>query len=460
MTTTLEQAENAVIALEETYSQKVEVNFDLNRKIVSFQDSKKLPVSRWFKYKEGYSAQLVEYCLNKASVHSGSVFDPFAGSGTTLFAANRLGLDSLGVELLPIAQEIIEVQNEVLRGDPKILALQISEFLKNKSWAQVQPEPGEKIHSIAITEGAYPPETEASILSYNAAIKNLEPSLSRILRFAVLCILESVSFTRKDGQFLRWDARSGKSRSNKVGGFDKGKIYRFDEAISAKLSEIAADLGVAEKWDEQKSIKLLSGSVLRITDKIQQQSQSAIVTSPPYLNRYDYTRTYALELAFLGITDSEVKALRQELLSATVENRLKDLADTDEAFKAATKALSNVPAFLAASDYLKTLALEGKLNNTGISRMFDYYFTELAAVIWHSSNILKPNSPFFMVNDNVRYGGLVIPVDLVLSEVAKQFGFAVERIWVLPVNKGNSSQQMGSHGRIPMRKCVYVWRKL
>jgi hypothetical protein len=64
-----------------------------------------------------------------------------------------------------------------------------------------------------------------------------------------------------------------------------------------------------------------------------------------------------------------------------------------------------------------------------------------------------------MVNDNVRYGGISIPVDLILSEVAKMAGFRVETIWSLPSNKGNSSQQMGTHGRVKLRKCVYVWIK-
>jgi hypothetical protein len=31
---------------------------------------------------------------------------------------------------------------------------------------------------------------------------------------------------------------------------------------------------------------------------------------------------------------------------------------------------------------------------------------------------------------------------------------------VLLNGKGNSSQQMGAHGREPLRKCVYVWRKV
>mgnify|MGYP002152374344 CR=1 FL=1 len=448
-----------MLALEAKYSSKVEINPDLSRKLVSFQDSKKLPVSRWFKFKEGYSAQLVEYCLEKTGVTTGSVFDPFAGSGTTLFTANRLSLDSFGVELLPVAQEIIEVQNEVLQNDPEKLAAQVAEFLENKPWTKIVAAPNTRLNSIAITDGAYPTDTERSILAYNIAISHLEPTVSRILRFAVLCILESVSYTRKDGQFLRWDARSGRSRSSKVSGFDKGKIYSFEEAISIKLHEIAEDLASASTWDKANKIQLMKGSVLRLGSQIASESQDALVTSPPYLNRYDYTRTYALELAYLGITEEEIKSLRQELLSATVENRLKDLTQSDAAFHAAAEALAKVPAFVAASDYLKTLAQSGRLNNKGISRMFDYYFTELSAVIWHSARALRSKAPFIMVNDNVRYGGLVIPVDLILSEVANQFGLGVEKIWALPVNKGNSSQQMGSHGRLPTRKCVYVWRK-
>jgi hypothetical protein len=64
-----------------------------------------------------------------------------------------------------------------------------------------------------------------------------------------------------------------------------------------------------------------------------------------------------------------------------------------------------------------------------------------------------------MVNDNVRYAGVGIAVDTILSKIAEDIGFRVEKIYVLPGSKGNSSQQMGSHGRQPLRKCVYIWRK-
>lgn len=87
------------------------------------------------------------------------------------------------------------------------------------------------------------------------------------------------------------------------------------------------------------------------------------------------------------------------------------------------------------------------------------YFFEMALIIFECARILKPGAPFVMVNDNVRYGGAVIPVDLILSDFAEEAGFDVEVIWVLPTGKGNSSQQMGAHGREEVRKCIYIWRR-
>ena len=87
------------------------------------------------------------------------------------------------------------------------------------------------------------------------------------------------------------------------------------------------------------------------------------------------------------------------------------------------------------------------------------YFYEMACVIAECARVLKPGARLFMVNDNVRYAGASISVDVILSDIAEKLGFSVELILVLPDGKGNSSQQMGEHGRESLRKCVYVWRK-
>jgi predicted transcriptional regulator with HTH domain len=100
-----------------------------------------------------------------------------------------------------------------------------------------------------------------------------------------------------------------------------------------------------------------------------------------------------------------------------------------------------------------------KLNNSNISRMVRNYFYEMCFVVCELSRVLRSGAVAVMVNDNVQYAGETIPVDLILSDFARSFGLRVRHIWTLPRGKGNSSQQMGSHGRRELRKCVYVWEK-
>ena len=75
------------------------------------------------------------------------------------------------------------------------------------------------------------------------------------------------------------------------------------------------------------------------------------------------------------------------------------------------------------------------------------------------SRLLNPGGRIYYVNDNVRYAGETIPVDLILSEFARRAGLEVQKIFTLQNGKGNSSQQMGKYGRDVLRKCVYLWRK-
>ena len=122
-----------------------------------------------------------------------------------------------------------------------------------------------------------------------------------------------------------------------VGLLDKGKIYTFREAVIFKLDEIINDLtGKNIQLDlfsaikDKKSVtpglvKLYPGSCLGILPELKNSQYEAIITSPPYCNRYDYTRTYALEHAILGIHEHELLDLRQKMLSCTVENREKDV---------------------------------------------------------------------------------------------------------------------------------------
>ncbi len=89
---------------ESLWIDKMQVDGSLTRALVSFQANKSKAVYRWFKYKEAFSAGLVEHLLARSCVHGGTILDPFAGIGTALFAAGGMGMRAEGIELLPIGQ--------------------------------------------------------------------------------------------------------------------------------------------------------------------------------------------------------------------------------------------------------------------------------------------------------------------------------------------------------------------
>ncbi len=444
---------------------KLVIDDRLKRKMVSFQANKNHKYYRWYKYKEAFSSDLVKYLFGKYPVNKGTVFDPFAGAGTALFACAELGYHTDGVEVLPIGQQIISANILARNHCNPFLVEKLKYWSENAIWdrkGKIKP-----FEILRITKGAYPPETHYKIKRYLYELQHEKTEVQKILMLALLCILESVSYTRKDGQFLRWDMRSGRGNGKNL--FNKGEIIPFGQAIKKKLAEIIEDITVnSENMDffsdintnsQVGRVQLLKGSCLNVLPKVQDEYYTGIITSPPYCNRYDYTRTYALEHAVLGIDDSELSLLRQAMLSCTVENKSKKLLSINKEWKPAMDICSNQELLHDILSYLEYKKEKKELNNNGIVKMVKGYFYEMACVIQECYRILSPNGYMFMVNDNVRYAGVSVSVDMILSKMAEQLGFTVENILFLPQGKGNSSQQMDRHGKKELRKCIYVWRK-
>lgn len=91
--------------------------------------------------------------------------------------------------------------------------------------------------------------------------------------------------------------------------------------------------------------------------------------------------------------------------------------------------------------------------------MVEGYFTELGFIYAELYRLCRKGAMVAFVNDNVRYGGEVIPVDFMSSSMAKDFGFKIKKIYTLKQQKGNSSQQMAKFGKVALRKGITVWIK-
>lgn len=442
--------------LQERFQDRLRINPALTRRLVSYQGNRSLPGFRWLKYKEGFSRALVERLIDYASPQS--VLDPFAGIGTVPLIAAGRGLRAAGIEIMPVGvmtgQAIASAANGLKADVFKVAAKRMLDWIGSGRDALDEYA----FPHVPITGSAFPPETEADIAKAREYIERVEgESLRSLLNFACMSVLESVSFTRKDGQYLRWDYRSGRQLRARV---HKGPILAFPDALHARLTEITEDIELLKALYGKGSPDFITGSSLEHLRKLPGGSFDMAVTSPPYANRYDYTRTYALELAWLNYDQPAFTALRQSMLSATVENKskenwLREVYGESQLLDAAVNMYYEQQAIHEVATILRERSKE--LSNPHVIRLLEGYFLEMAVVVAELGRIIRPGGVVFMVNDNVQYHGEEVPVDLILSAFAEQSGFECQRIWVLPRGKGNSSQQMGRFGRRELRKCVYQW---
>ena len=443
--------------LEERFEGRLAVNPHLTRKIVSYQGNRRVPGFRWMKYKEGFSQALVESLLDE--FRPASVLDPFSGIGTTPLIAAGRGLRATGIEIMPVGvlvgNGIARAANGVSRETLEKSGAELLDAVKSRGKTPCKYA----FRHVRITESAFPEETEAAIARARHFIANVsDPAVRTLLDLACMTVLEDVSYTRKDGQYLRWDYRSGRTLRSRV---DKGLILPFDQALGARLFEMLQDIEPLKQNYGGGYPDLITGSSLDLLRDLPEASFDMAITSPPYANRYDYTRTYALELAWLGYEQNDFLALRQSMLSATVENRskrewLKEIYQDDfELLNNTFRMYDEQGAIHEALTILRQHIDE--LGNRHVIRLIEGYFLEMAVIIAELGRVLHPGGVVIMVNDNVQYHGEEIPVDMILSDFAEHSGFRCEKIWTLPRGKGNSSQQMRRFGRREIRKCVYQW---
>jgi site-specific DNA-methyltransferase (cytosine-N4-specific) len=468
-------SETARQALEERYSPLLEETDAFSRQIVSFQANKTETLHRWIKYREGFSATLVELLMEKMGVKPGdTVLDPFAGSCTTLLTAKMMGVNSVGIELLPHCHLAWEAKSRAFDYDLAELQ-EVRQLISDTE----PPPASESFPHLRITATAFSEDREADLMAYTRWVETLDVSEDAriLLRLILTSILEWISFTRKDGQYLRWDGRAEKiKRRNRkriekgkkpFKGINKGPLPTVKVAVLQALDRIILDIEQLQKDSPTPSRhELIAGSTLEVLPQMEPDQFTGVITSPPYANRYDYTRTYALELAYLGV-EEEIFTLRQRQLSCTVENKpkLEELEDFYRSigrhgrYQRIVQVIENNDALAEINQALQMRAEKGEINNKGVLRMIENYFAELAFVFAELHRVSRSGAQIAFVNDNVRYAGEIIPVDLLSTNLAEQVGFAPVKVYVLPQRKGNSSQQMGRYGRAALRKSITIWQK-
>ncbi|MBS1501314.1 MAG: hypothetical protein JST32_04585, partial [Bacteroidetes bacterium] len=392
---------------------KIDKTGDFTDKDVTFVNSKQLPFQRWYPYIEGYSPDFVKSLIKEFSIREGAlIYEPFAGTGTTIFAADSAKISTVYSEVNPLLQFLIQVKIEILKSSKDIrqkLANNARAAAKNILERLEECEINlqlKRSYDVLFGDSKYfPDETFAQVLKLRTLIDNIkleDELLANVLSIAVFSCLLPVSFLKKAGD-VRFKTSNELEKDMKV----------FSEVLPEKLIEMAEDIA---NFDCKLNIKheFIIGNAKNIS-RIKDVTIDAIITSPPYLNGTNYFRNTKLELWFLRYLqyENDLRLFRDQALTSGIND-----------VKKAVEKRANI-SVVSKSKILK-LTLKELLENNYDSRipvMVESYFQEMYEIFKDARKYLRPNCKVLIDIGDSIFCGVHIKTDEVLIEILKKLRY-------------------------------------
>jgi len=375
--------------------------------LVTPYQNKKLPVYRWYNYNHSFSRDLVIKIIEKFNLNAkDKILDPFCGSGTTLLASKERGIPAIGIDILPLS---VFISNAKVRTYKESI-IKKSTYEIKKLLESTRYSPNVDISKSQLVK-LFPSNVLSQIILVREwCNKRRSESLRYFFLTTLLSILEKVSYARKDGGFLR-------ILPNK-------NIPDFNSLFFAQLKEMFNDLKFLNSLPSVYS-QAFEGDARQM--KFKDGTFSAIITSPPYLNRHDYTRVYMLELLTAFISSQySLKDLRYKTLRSHVE--AKKIFDTN----------GYIPPHILI-EILNELK-QRPLPNKQVINMIEGYFEDMFLVLKECKRVIK------------RKGSDI------LTEIGNKLNLKMKEKIIARV-RGNSPQQMGKYGKVPTEENILIWEK-
>lgn len=226
----------------------------------------------------------------------GIIFDPFSGSGTTLLEANINGIDAYGTEIDDIAKLIIKVKTTAL--DFKQIEfleqsyLEIINIISRDDAEVLRPE-------IDNLEHWFSENTINELGRMKAYIDHIEnDDIRDFFKLCMVSIIKRVSNA---------DDTSPKP-------YVSNKIIKVPPTVEKEFSTVFHRY--KQMMSELLSVAKMGNTNIIQGDALEFSMSSGIdlaITSPPYINAFDYGRTMRLENLWMGtLTEEELRQKKSQ----------------------------------------------------------------------------------------------------------------------------------------------------
>lgn len=404
----------------------------------SASDSNKLattdrPAHEWYRFVLSYPPHLVRDYLSRFQMTTEStVLDPFCGTGTTIVECKKQGIASVGIEAHPMSHFASQVKTNWGTAPQRLL----------DTARTIADEALSTLESSGIVDDPEPwllredgPEFELLSLAPEALGLLLRDSISPLPLHKVLVLhgsIERHATPAVRGPLL---LALAKALVTSVGNLHFGP----EVGVGPKKEDapvISTWLRLVESMaDDLVGLRRLTAgsSVVHHADSrsmlalLPERSIDAVITSPPYPNEKDYTRTTRLESVILGFFKSkqELQALKKgKLLRSNTRNVYK--GDDDHTWVAQHPEVQRI------AKAIEDRRIElGK--TSGFERLYakvtTLYFGGMARHFSELRRCLKPGARLaYVVGDQASYLRVMIRTGQILAGLAEELGYEVEGI--------------------------------
>ena len=371
------------------------------------------------------------------------VMDPFAGVGTTLIEANRLGLDCIGFEINPFAALVCRVKLGAADVCLRLLRDGIAGyagFMDNADGRNPHSSPPAGFKSRV---PFFSPAVERKVLLTLDYIRDLPASIQDIFRVAFASVMvEFSNYSYEPSLGTRAAAGKALVDDAPVGGILVAKLGDMTDDI-AEFQRESGGLDYKPGW------RIYERSFFDADSCLDAASVDLIVTSPPYMNNYHYVRNSRPQLFWSGLVQSPSELKRLETGNfgkfwQTVRN------------DAPIALMPQLPVLESEIAEIREINGDrGVYGGNGWANYVTAYMNDLDKFCELLARILKPGATAVIVVGNSIVQGREIKVEERLCNIAELRGLAAADVTILRERVGSSIINSGARLRSKSKSALY-----
>lgn len=384
----------------------------------------------WYRFILSYPAHLVRAYVERFGLDSKhNILDPFCGTGTTIVECKKLGIPSCGIEPNPMAAFASRTKVD-WQVDPDQLVTHAANVAKltleccgqqgiqdegalelfgnqAKPYPPLRELPPELV-KLLLTDSISPLPLHKVLLLLEILHENQEP---RFLAHEYIALAKSVVSEISNLHFGPEIGVGAIKKDAAVVGPWLRAVRRVAEDIR-HLQVNAATPAIVHQADARDLATLLKPL-----------SVDAVITSPPYPNEKDYTRTTRLESVLLGFIKSkeDLRRLKQNLVRSNTRSVYK--SDTDDRLVERHQGIQQI------AEAIEERRIElGK--TSGFERLYarvtKLYFGGMLRHLMELRPVLRPGAQLaYVVGDQASYLRVMIRTGQLLADLASSVGYEV-----------------------------------